>query len=71
MTHDKKSSTLKNNIHQSISGIPYPASKEELIEYASTHGTSGEVIDLLEKLPPIEFQNEPQVLSTLKEYKDV
>lgn len=68
MTHEEKPEIPEANVHQSISGIPYPASREELIEYARARSDNGGVVDQLEKLPDIEYHNEPQVLSTLKEY---
>lgn len=69
MFEAEKPDLNENKVHQAISGIPYPASKEELISYASARSRNG-VIDLLQKLPELEYQNEPQVLSTLEEYMD-
>lgn len=63
-----KSDSTENLVHQAISGIPYPTTKAELIEYARVRSENGGVVHLLEKLPEMEFGNEPQVLSTLKEY---
>jgi hypothetical protein len=68
MREDKKSSVIKTAVHQSISGILYPTSKEALIEYARAKGDGNDVVDLLEKLPPLEYLNEPHVLTTLNEY---
>jgi hypothetical protein len=65
---DKKSVT-ETQVHQAISGIPYPTTKDELIKYASAKSAGGGVVDVLESLPPAEYQNEPQVLTTIREYK--
>lgn len=70
MSKGKKPNISKTHIHQAISGIPYPATKEELIEYARTKTENGGVVDLLEELPGMDYANEPQVLSTLREYTD-
>jgi hypothetical protein len=71
MSHEHSpGSSIETQIHQSISGIPYPSSKEEIIEYARSKSGNDGVIDLLNKLPPLEYLNEPHVLSTLKEYVD-
>lgn len=71
MSHEQPlGPSIETQIHQSISGIPYPCSKEDLIEYARSKSGSDGVVDLLNKLPPLDYQNEPHVLSTLKEYAD-
>lgn len=68
MRDKKKVSLVRNVIHQSIGGLAYPASKKELIQYARAKTVDKEAIDLLGKLPPLDYRNEPHVLSTLREY---
>ena len=70
MKQEDKPILSETKVHQAIGGIPYPATKEELVEYARVRSDNGSVVNLLEKLPDIEYANEPQVLSTLKEYAD-
>lgn len=70
MKHEDKPIFSETKVHQAISGIPYPASKEDLVEYARARSENGGVVDLLSKLPEMEYSNEPQVLTTLKEYMD-
>ncbi len=69
MTSEEKNSSNETQVHQAISGISYPATKDELIEYAKSRNSSDEIIDQLESLPSIEYINEPQVLTTIREYK--
>jgi hypothetical protein len=69
MSHEKNNTSSKTTIvHQSIAGIPYPATKEELITYAGARSDRDEIVDILNKLPPLEYRNEPHVLSTLREF---
>jgi hypothetical protein len=70
MAEHSKSNLPENLVHQALSGLPYPATKQDLIEYARARSDNGGVVDILEKLPEMEYNNEPQVLSTLKEYTD-
>lgn len=70
MSKSKKSHVSDNQIHQAISGIPYPVSKADLIKYARGRSDNGGVVDMLKKLPEMDYRHEPQVLSTLKEYLD-
>lgn len=69
MAKKEKTPAVETQVHQALSGIPYPATKDELIKYASAKSGNGAVVDLLDSLPSINYTNEPQVLTTLREYK--
>lgn len=62
--NEKDNVTIPNTQHF-ISGIPYPATCEDIIEYARNKGAPGGIIDLLQKLPDEEYQNESQVIDAL------
>lgn len=71
MANKDKKLVTETQIHQAIGGIPYPTTKEELIKYARAKSANGGVMDVLESIPPAEYNNEPHVLTTIREYKDV
>lgn len=58
------------NILSSLDGIPFPASKVEILVYAGEHETSEEVMELLRALPTKQYQNMNEInaaLGTVKE----
>ncbi len=64
VTHKKDSVTLPH-LHQSISGIPFPASRKDVIEYSRNKGASTGIMYLIEKLPEETFRNESEIISIL------
>lgn len=62
---DKNSVTLPN-IRLYLSGIPLPANRKDIVEYARNKGASDGIIDALEKLPDQEFSNSSQIISKLE-----
>lgn len=71
MKKDKSHPVTKTKIHDALSGMPYPAGKQDLIKYARARGKNGGIVPVLEKLPEMEYSSESQVLSTIKEYVDL
>ncbi len=65
--HDmhKKDSVTRPHLYQSLSGIPFPATRKDIIEYARNKGASGGIIYVLEKLPDRHFKSEADVLDSL------
>ena len=54
-------------IHQVISGLPLPASKKDIVEYARNKGADTGVLDRLETLPDQEFNNTAEITDQLYE----
>lgn len=52
-------------IQKSLGGADYPATKQELINYAKNNRASKEVIDMLNGLPNRQFTNSADVASEM------
>ncbi|MGL5881192.1 MAG: DUF2795 domain-containing protein [Xenococcaceae cyanobacterium] len=46
-------------VQQYLKGMDYPATKDDLIDYAEEKGAEDEILDLLEQLPEDEEYNTP------------
>lgn len=49
------------DVQKALSGVSYPASKDDLITHAKSHGADKEIIDALGKLPNGEISGPDQV----------
>jgi hypothetical protein len=54
-----------SQIHNSISGIPFPASNKDVLEYARNKGAPDRVIDLLKGIPEKKYKNEAEIINNL------
>jgi len=62
----EKNSVSIPHIHNFLSGLPYPSTHKEIIEYARNKGANTGILDVLMKLPDQEFKNESEIMSNLK-----
>jgi hypothetical protein len=55
------------NIQKYLSGLEYPATKDEIIEFAKNGSADQEAIDMLDMLPQKDYRNSSDILSELEE----
>jgi hypothetical protein len=58
--------TISMELEKSLNGIPYPASKQELINYAKAKSATKDVVGLLNSLPDRQYANMEDVASELE-----
>ena len=54
-------------VQKHLKGIDYPASKEDIIDYAEQQGAGEEIISLLEKIPDEEYETPAELSKALGE----
>lgn len=59
----------KEQIDRYISDIPYPTTKEDMIEFAKTQGDSISFLDKLDKLPEGTYESAEEVHSAINEFE--
>jgi hypothetical protein len=52
-------------VQKYLSGMDYPASKEQLVEHAKSKGASKEILDELDRLPDEEYDGPNRVSSAV------
>jgi hypothetical protein len=57
------------NVATYLKGIDYPASKDQLVEYAQKNGAESAVIDVLSNMPEQEYGNMADVMKGYGEVK--
>jgi muconolactone delta-isomerase len=57
------------DLEKALSGIQYPKTKEELIEYAFHKSSNGELLDLIKSLPERTYRDSAEVAIALRELK--
>src|SRR3954447_26411743 len=57
------------DLEKALSGIKYPKTKEELIEYASHKSSNGDILDLIKSLPERTYIDSAEVAIALGELK--
>ncbi len=53
------------DIQKALSGMDYPASKEDIVRHAQQHGGSDEVVDALKKIDDREYEGPSGVSSAV------
>jgi len=53
-------------VQRALSGIDYPADRQQLVEHARSHGASDDVIQVLEQADADRFDGHDQVMRALK-----
>lgn len=62
----KKKNITISHIRSALSGIPFPATRKDIIEYVRNKGVGDGIIDFFkEKLPDQEFNKQSHILSSL------
>lgn len=61
----EKDSVSVPHIRNFISGIPFPSSRKDIIEYARNKGAQTGILDMLQTLPDQSYNNEPHIMSNL------
>lgn len=61
----EKDSLTVPHLRHFMSGIPYPATQQEIITYARNKGGSNGIIHALEQLPKKTYAHEEEVLASL------
>ena len=56
---------MNGALRSAISGIPYPASKSEIISYARSKATGNGVLDVLNEIPAQEYGSEEELLQAV------
>jgi hypothetical protein len=57
------------DLEKALSGIQYPKTKEELVEYTSRKSSNGELLDLIKSLPERTYRDSAEVAIALGELK--
>lgn len=55
------------NVEEVLDGIPFPASKVQIIVYAGEHDASEEVMELLRAIPSLQYRNMQEINKALGE----
>ncbi|SFL68522.1 DUF2795 domain-containing protein [Geodermatophilus ruber] len=53
------------DVQKALSGMDYPARKDDIIRHAEQHGASQEVLDALRKIPDREYEGPSGVSSAV------
>jgi len=54
-----------SQLRTALSGVDYPASKEELVDQAEHNGAPDEVVAALRAVPPVDYANRSEVLASV------
>lgn len=57
--------TTRETLKASLSGVDFPAGKEQLVEYAQNHGVDQETVRALRAMPPADYDNVTEVLRSV------
>jgi hypothetical protein len=60
-----RGSSVAVTISQSISGLPYPATKQKIIEYVRNKGGDTSVQDVITKIPEQIYNNESELRAAI------
>jgi hypothetical protein len=55
----------QRQLHEALVDVDYPADKEQLLRHAERNGADEQVRSALQGLPPVEYENFAQVLSSV------
>jgi hypothetical protein len=53
------------DVQKALSGIDYPAGKEQIVEHARSHGAGKDVLDALDKIEDREYEGPSGVSSAV------
>jgi hypothetical protein len=53
------------DIQKALSGMDYPASKDQIVQHAESHGADGEVLDALKGIDDREYEGPSGVSSAV------
>ena len=56
-----------SNIAHFLKGIDFPATKQDMIDYADDNNAPEEIIDIIDNLPDVEFQSMTEVMTGVSE----
>jgi len=56
-----------SNIAHYLKGIDFPATKQDMIDYADDNNAPEEIIDIIDNLPDIEFHSMTEVMTGASE----
>jgi len=56
-----------SNIAHFLKGIDFPATKQDMIDYADDNNAPEQIIDIIDNLPDIEFQSMIEVITEASE----
>lgn len=59
----------KEQINSYLSDIPYPSTKEDMIEFAKSHGDGNSFLDKLDRIPEGMYESPEEVRSAINEFE--
>ncbi len=63
---DRRTTTSPVDVAEALLGAPFPASKEQLVEYARRNEASEEALDTLEALPEGNYDSPADVMGWVR-----
>lgn len=55
-----------SQLRTALDGVNYPASKEQLVDQAEHNGAPERVVSALRAMPPVDYANSSEVLSSVE-----
>lgn len=55
-----------SQLRAALNGVDYPASKDQLVNQAERNEAPGEVVSALRAMPPVDYANRSEVLSSVQ-----